>query len=76
MHSLDDCNNELPTLHVAYTIHAEPKPVARPVFQGWQNCTGEYLRACFILYSIKIKWTMCVQEKVALTSMSQRPRLS
>ena len=35
-----------------------------------------FLRAYFIPYVITIKWIMCVQEKIELSSMSQRPRLS
>ena len=34
------------------------------------------LRYNFILYVNKNKWIMCVQEKIELSSMSQRPRLS
>ena len=34
------------------------------------------LRPYLILYAITIKWAMCVQEKVELVSILQRPRLS
>ena len=34
------------------------------------------LRAYVILYVITIKWTMCVQEKIDLSGVSQRPKLS
>ena len=34
------------------------------------------LRAYFILYDITMKLIMYVQEKIELSSMSQRPRLS
>ena len=33
------------------------------------------LRAHFILYVIAIKWIMCIEKKINLSSMSQRPRL-
>ena len=33
-------------------------------------------RAYFISYVITIKWIMCVQEKIELSGMSLRPRLS
>ena len=36
----------------------------------------QYLRSYFILYAIKVKWVMCVQEKNEVFSVSQRPRLS
>ena len=36
----------------------------------------QYLRVHFILYSIKVKWIMCVQEKNEVYSMSQRPWLN
>ena len=36
----------------------------------------QYLRAYFILYSIKVKWIMCVQEKNEVYSMSLRPWLN
>ena len=35
-----------------------------------------FLRAYFIPYVITIKWIMCVQERIELSSMSLRPRLS
>ena len=35
-----------------------------------------FLMACFIPYVITIKWIMCMQEKIELSSMSLRPRLS
>ena len=35
-----------------------------------------FLRAYFIPYVITIKWIMFVQEKIELSSMSLRPRLS
>ena len=40
--------------------------------QFWME---QNLRAYFILYVITIKWTMCVEKKSNLSSMSQRPRL-
>ena len=33
------------------------------------------LRAYFILCVTAIEWKMCVQQKIELSSMSQRPRL-
>ena len=33
------------------------------------------LRAYFVLYAITIKWIMCVEKRINLSSMSQRPRL-
>ena len=42
----------------------------------WRNHVVHNLRAYFILYVITIKWTMCVHEKIELSGMSQRPRLS
>ena len=36
----------------------------------------ENLRAYFILHVVTIKWIMCVQENIELSSTSQRPRLS
>ena len=41
-----------------------------------RNHEVQNLRAHFILHIITIKWLMCVQEKIELSSMSQRPRLS
>ena len=34
------------------------------------------LRACFLRYIITTNWIMCFQEKIELSSMSQRPGLS
>ena len=34
------------------------------------------LRAFSILHVVAIKWIMCMQENIELSSMSQRPRLS
>ena len=42
----------------------------------WRNDVIQNLRAYFILYVITIKWTMCLQEKIELSKMLQRPRLS
>ena len=41
-----------------------------------KNHVVHNMRAYFIFYAITIKWIMCVQEKIELSSMSQRPRIS
>ena len=41
-----------------------------------RNHVVQNLRAYFMLRVVTIKWMMCVQEKIELTGMSQRPRLS
>ena len=47
--------------------HWQRKPVARPVFQGWQNSLGgitRYMRASFMLHCVTIIWVLCVLEKI------------
>ena len=43
---------------------------------SWRNHVMHRLRAYSMLYVITIKWIMCVQENIELSSMSLRPRLS
>ena len=33
-------------------------------------------RACSIRHVVAVKWIICMQENIELSSMSQRPRLS
>ena len=41
-----------------------------------RNHVVQNLRAYSILHVVKIKWIMCVQENIELSTMSQRSRLS
>ena len=43
---------------------------------SWRNHVVHFIRTYFIPYVSTIKWIMCVQEKIELSSMSLRPRLS
>ena len=42
----------------------------------WRNHVVQNLTAYFTLHVVTIKYIMCVQENIKLSSLSQRPRLS
>ena len=53
------------------------KPLARPVFQGPQKCPGgikqyNIWELIFILSVTAIKWKICEQENIELSSLSRR----
>ena len=50
--------------------------ISRVAKLSWNNLVVQNLRAFLILYVNTIKLIMCAQEKMEVSSISQRPRLS
>ena len=67
-------------LHISKFIQQAGSQFFRGGKLLWKKHVVQCLRAYFIQYFIAIKWIgcvcVCVQEKIEISSMSQRPRLS